>query len=131
PGARRAATPTLTTAFIVGDGCLGVSRPGKPAGFNALDVLYDALGLSGLGGSVGDGRLLSQLAGVYDEKTELFASESPVSVFHCHRADDTVSVPAPWGLLPCPAWLFAQARQRTLLLAPCLQLFRHHRCALH
>jgi hypothetical protein len=106
PGPWPAATPPLTTACIVGDGCLGVSRTGNPVGFNALDVLDAALGLSGLGGSVGDGRLLSQLAGGYDANTARFPSASPVSVFPFHRADDTVSVPAPWGLLPCPAWLF-------------------------
>jgi hypothetical protein len=71
-------------------------------------VLGEAFGLFGLGGGVGDGCLMSQLAGVYDEKTEFFHSVAPVSVFHCHWAGDTAPVPAPWGLLPCPAWLFEQ-----------------------
>ena len=109
PEARRAAPPSLPTAFIVGDGRLGVGRTGKPAGFHALDVLGDALGLFGLGGGVGRGRLLGQLAGVHDEKTELFHGESPVSVFHFHLADDTVPMPAAWRLLPGPARFFEQA----------------------
>ncbi len=106
PKAWLAAPPSLTTAFIVGDGRLGVGRTGKPSGFNALDVLCNALGLVGLGGGVGHGRLLGQLAGVHDEKTELFQSESPVSVFHFHLADDTVPVPASRRLLACPARFF-------------------------
>ena len=125
PEARLAAPPSLPPAFIVGDGRLGVGRTGKPAGFHALDVLGDALGLFGLGGGIGHGRLLGQLAGVHDEKTERFHSEPPVSIFHFHLADDTVPVPAPWGLLPCPARFFEQERQRALLLAPRLQLLPH------
>ena len=58
PGARRATPPSLPPALIVADGCLGVSRTGKPAGFHALDVLGDTLGLFGLGGGIRRGRLL-------------------------------------------------------------------------
>ena len=106
PKARLAAPPSLPSACIVGDGCLSVGRTGKPSGFNALDVLGDAPGLFGLGGAVGRGRLLGQLAGVHDEKPEFFDSKAPISVFHCHRADDTVPVPASRRLLACPARFF-------------------------
>jgi hypothetical protein len=58
PGARRAAPPSLPTAFIVADGCLGVGCTGKPAGFHTLDVLGDTLGLFGLGGGIRRGCLL-------------------------------------------------------------------------
>jgi hypothetical protein len=108
PEARLTAPPSLPPAFIVDDGLFGVGRTGKPSSFNALDVLGDALGLFGLGGGVGNGRLLSQRAGVYNEKTELFHRESPVSVFSFHRAGDTLPMPTPGGLLPCPAWLVEQ-----------------------
>ena len=106
PETRLAAPPSLPPAFIVGDGRLGVGRTGKPSGFNTLDVLGDASSLFGLGGGVGDGRLLSQLAGVDDEKTEGFHRASPVSVFHFHWAGNTLPVPTSGGLLPCPARLF-------------------------
>ena len=58
PGARCAAPPSLPTAFLVADGRLGVGRTGKPAGFHALDVLDDTLGLFGLGGGIRRGCLL-------------------------------------------------------------------------
>jgi hypothetical protein len=111
PEARLAAPPSLPPAFIVGNGRLGISRTGKPAGFHALDVLGDALGLPGLGAAVGRSRLLGQLAGVHDEKPEFFHSESPVSVLYFHRTDDTVPMPVPWRLLPSPTRLFEQQRQ--------------------
>ena len=104
--ARLAAPPSLPSAFRVGEGCLSVGRIGKPSGFNALDGLGDAPGLFGLGGAVGRGRLLGQLAGVHDEKPEFFDSKAPISVFHFHRADDTVPVPASRRLLACPARFF-------------------------
>jgi hypothetical protein len=110
PEARRAAPPSLPTAFIIDEGRFGISRTGKPAGFHALDVLGDALGLFGLGGAVGHPRLLGQLAGVHDEQSECFHSASPVSLFYFHRADDTVPMPAPWGFVPCPTRLFEQQR---------------------
>ena len=103
PEARRAAPPSLPPAFIVGAGRLGVGCTGKPAGFHTLDVLGDALGLFGLGGGVGDGCLMSQLAGVDAEQAEFFYSELPVSVCHFHWADDAAPVPTPWELLPGPA----------------------------
>jgi hypothetical protein len=108
PEVRLAASPSLPPAFIIGESRLGVGRTGKPSGFNALEVRGDALGLCGLGGSGGDGRLLSQRAGVYDEKTQRFHNESPVRVCHFHRASDSLPVPTPGRLLPCPAWLFEQ-----------------------
>ena len=58
PEARLATPPSLPPAFIVADGRLGVGCTGKPAGFHALDVLSDTLGLFGLGGVIGHGRLL-------------------------------------------------------------------------
>jgi hypothetical protein len=106
PEARRAAPPSLPSAFIVGDSRLSVGRTGKPSGFHALDVLGNALGLFGLGGAVGRGRLLGQLPGVHDEKPEVFYSKAPISVFHFHLPDDTVPVPASRRLLACTARLF-------------------------
>ena len=125
PEVRLAAPPTLPSAFIVDDGRLSVGCTSKPAGFYALDVRCDVFSLFGLGGAVGDSCLMSQLAGVYDKKTEFFYRESPVGVFHFHWAGDTAPVPASWGLLPCPARLVAQSWQRRLLLAPPLPLLAH------
>jgi hypothetical protein len=125
PEARLAAPSSLPPAFIVDNGRLGISRTSKPAGFHALDVLGEALGLSGLGAAVGRSRLLGQLAGMHDEKPEFFHSESPVSVLYFHRTDDTVPMPAPWRLLPSPTRLFEQQRQGALLLTPRLQLLPH------
>jgi hypothetical protein len=107
---RVGAYAALPPAFIVGDGRLRVSSTGKPVGFHALDVLGKALGLFGLGGTVGHGCLLGQLAGVHNEKPDLFHRAAPVSVFHFHRADDTVPMPAPWGFLARPTRLFEQQR---------------------
>jgi hypothetical protein len=94
PGVWPAAPLSLSTPFIVGHGRLRIGGTSKPPSFHALDVLGDALGLFGLGGGVGHGRLLGQLAGVHDEKPELFHSAVPVRVFHLHLADDTLSMPA-------------------------------------
>ena len=58
PGARCAAPPSLAAAFVVADGRFGVGCTGKPAGFHALDVLGDTLGLFGLGGGIRRGCLL-------------------------------------------------------------------------
>src|SRR5215471_12531160 len=89
PGLRLAPTPPLSTPFVLRNRRLGVGRAGKPAGCHALDGLSKALGLFGLGGGVGGGRLLSQLAGGHDEKPELFDRASSIRVCHCYRADDT------------------------------------------
>jgi hypothetical protein len=118
PETRRAAPPARPPACIAGNGRLGVGRTGTPAGCHARDGLGDALGLLGVGGGVGAGRLLSQWAGVYAAKTARGHRKPPVRVFHGHWACATVPVPAPSGLLPCPAWLFEQQRQRPLRLAP-------------
>jgi hypothetical protein len=106
PQAGLTAPPTLPTAFIVGDGSLGICRTGKPAGFHALDMLGDPLGLFGLGSRVGCRGLLGQLAGAHNEKPEIFHRVPPVSVFHLYGAEDTLPVPTTWRLLPRPAWLF-------------------------
>src|SRR4029450_1141698 len=94
----RAAPPSLPTAFIVGEGRLSLSCTSKPAGFHALDVLGDALGLFGLGGGVGRGRLLGQLAGVHDQTAYLGHVEAPIRVLHGHAADETLCMPAWWLL---------------------------------
>ena len=101
-----AATPALPPACIVGDGRLSVGRTSKPAGFHALDVFGDTLGLFGLGVAVGGGRLLGSLTGVHDETTEVFQRESPISVFPFYPAHDTAPMPAPWGFLSRPPRLF-------------------------
>ena len=98
-------------------------------GFHAPDVLCNALGLFGLGSGIGYRRLLGQLAGVHDEKTDRFQSAAAVSVFHFHLADDTGPVPTSRRLLAGPARFFEQERQRAVLLAPCLQLLAHRTCA--
>src|ERR687886_1607162 len=71
PEAWRAAPPSLPPAFIVAEGRLGVGCTGKPAGFHALDVLGDTLGLFGLSGGIRRGRLLGSLARVDDQKADL------------------------------------------------------------
>jgi hypothetical protein len=62
PGVRRAAPPSLPTAFIVGDGRLRVGGTGKPSRFHVPDVLCDTLGFLRLGGSIRHSRLVGQLA---------------------------------------------------------------------
>src|SRR4029453_5290306 len=101
-----APTPSLASPFVLCNGCLRVGGTGKPAGFNTLDMFCNSRGLFGLGRGVGHGRLLGQLAGVDEEKTEGFDSQSPVSIFHFHPAGDTAAVPASRGLLTCPARFF-------------------------
>jgi hypothetical protein len=64
-----------------------------------LDVLCDTLDLFGLGGSVGHGGLLGQLAGVHDEKPAFCPSAAPIRVLSFHLADDPVPVPAARRLL--------------------------------
>ena len=118
PGTRRAAPPSLPPAFIVTDGRLRVRRPGTPSGFHALDVLGDTRGLFGLRRDVGPSCLLGSLAGVHNEKPEFFHRETPVSVFYCHRTDDTVSMPASRRLLARPTRFFKQEGQWAVLLAP-------------
>src|SRR5215475_14412161 len=118
-------TPPLASPFIFCNGGLCVGSTGKPAGFHALDVLGNTLGFFGLGDGVGRRRLLGQLAGVHDEKAEVFHSTAPVRVFHFHLADDTAPMPASWSLLTCPARLFQEQGQRPMLPAPDLQLLAH------
>ena len=101
-----AATPALPPACIVGDGRLSVGRTSKPAGFHALAVRGDALGLFGLGGAVGGGCLRGELTGVHDENTEVCQRESSLSVCHCDPAHDTAPRPAPWGFRSRPPRLF-------------------------
>jgi hypothetical protein len=125
PEPQLAAPPSLPTAFIVSDGRLCGGGTGKPAGFHAPDVLWDALGLFGLGSSIGYRCLLSQLAGGHNKKTDRFHSEASVSVFHFHLADDTGPVPTSRCLLAGPSRFFEQERQRAVLLAPHFQLLAH------
>src|SRR5215831_8854315 len=120
-----APTPPLASAFVLGNGRRRIGGTGKPAGFNTRAMFCHPLGLFGLGGGVGHGCLLGQLAGVHDEKTEGRDRASPVSIFHFPLADDTASVPASRGLMPCPARFFEEQGQRALLLAPRLHLLAH------
>ena len=106
PEAWRTAPPSLPTAFLVDYGRLGLSRTGKPAGLHTLEVLSDALGLFRLGGAVGHGRLLGQLARVYDEKAYLCHVLAPVSILHGHATDDTLPMPATRRLLTSTARFF-------------------------
>jgi hypothetical protein len=94
PGARRAAPPSLPTAFIGTEGRLGGGGTGKPAGFHALDGLGDPRGLLALGGGIRRGRLLGSLARVDDQQTSLCHVETPVRVLHGHATDDAVPMPA-------------------------------------
>jgi hypothetical protein len=108
PEAWRAAPPSLSPAFIVAEGRLGVGCTGKPAGFHALDVLGDTLGLFGLSGGIRRGRLLGSLARVDDQKAYLCHVETPVRVLHWHATDDTLSMPASRRLLPGSPRFFEQ-----------------------
>jgi len=94
PGVRRAAPPSLPTAFIGGDGGLGVGRTGKPAGFHPPDVLGKTLGFLGLGRGIRHSALVGPLAGVDHQEAYLCQVEASVSVFHFPLADDTGPVPA-------------------------------------
>jgi hypothetical protein len=106
PEARRAAPPSLPTAFVVADGRLGGGCTGKPAGFHALDVLGDTLGLLGLGGGIRRGCWLGSLARVDDQQTALGHVETPVRVLHGHATDDALPLPASRRLLPGPSRFF-------------------------
>jgi hypothetical protein len=106
-----APTPPLPPTGTFGHSSFRVDGTGKPASVNTLDVLGNTPGLFGLSGGGGDGRLLRQLTGAYNEKAQLFNSEPPLSVFHGHWAGDTAPVSAPWRLLPGPPWLVEQERQ--------------------
>lgn len=125
PGVRRAASPSLPTAFIVGDGGLGVGGTGKPAGFHAPDVLGETLGFRGVGRGIRPSGLVSQLAGVDHQEAYLCHVEASVSVFHFHLADDTGPVPASRRLLAGAARFVEQERQRPMLLAPGLHRLAH------
>jgi hypothetical protein len=108
PEARLAPPSSLPPAFIVADGRLSVRHTGKPASFHALDVLCKACGLFGLGSGSGHGRLLSSRAGVHDEKTECCHRALSISVFHYHRTDDTLPMPASCRLRTGTARFFKQ-----------------------
>src|SRR5262249_6893361 len=118
PEARPAAPPSPPTACIVADGRLGVGRTGKPAGFHALDVRSDTLGLFGLGGGIRRSRLLGQLARVDDQKTYLCHVETPVRVLHGHATDDALPMPASRRPLRGPPRFSEQERQSPVLPAP-------------
>ena len=125
PGVRRAASPSLPTAFIGGDGGLGGGGTGKPAGFHAPDVHCETLGFLGLGRGIRHSGLVSPLAGVDHQEAYLCHVEASVSVFHFHLADDTGPVPASRCLLAGAARFFEHERQRPMLLAPGLHLLAH------
>ena len=97
--------PPLATAFVFCYGCLRGSGTGKPPCFHMLDVLGDTLGLLGLRCGIRHSSLGGPLAGVHDQKAERGHVEAPVRLLHGHQAGDTLPMPAPWRLLPCPAWL--------------------------
>jgi len=118
PGTRRAAPPSLPPAFIVTDGRRRVRRTGKPSGCHALDVLGDTRGLFGWRRDGGPSCVLGSRAGVHNEKPEFFHRETPVSVFYCHRTDDTGPMPASRSLLARPTRFFQQEGQWAVLLAP-------------
>src|SRR5919109_597498 len=80
PETRLATPPSMPPACIVTDGRLGGGGPGKPAGFHALDVLGDTLGLFGLSGGIRRGRLLGSLARVDDQKADLCHVATPVRI---------------------------------------------------
>jgi hypothetical protein len=113
-----APTPPLASAFVLGNARLRIGGTGKPPCFHVLDVRCQMLGFLGLGGGIRLRCLVSQLTGVHDQKAYLGHVEAPVGILYGHWAGDTLPVPAPWRLLPCPAWLFEQERQHLLLLAP-------------
>jgi hypothetical protein len=99
-------TPPLPTPFVLCNSGLGGGGTGNPAGFPALDVRGDTLGLFGLGGGIRRGRLLGSLARVDDEKTDLCHVETPVRVLHGHATDDALPMPASRRLLTGPSRFF-------------------------
>jgi hypothetical protein len=98
PGPWLAATPPLATPFVCRYGGLRIRGTGKPPGFDPLAVVRDPLHLFGLGGGVRRRRLLGQLAGVHDEKSQGLQAHLPVTIFHLHVAYDTLPVPRSWWL---------------------------------
>src|SRR5215471_15635435 len=106
----RAPTPPLAPPFVLRNSRLGVGNTGKPPRFNVSDVLCDTL------------RFL---------KAYLGHGEAPIRVLHGHAADDTLSMPASWRLLPGPTRFFEQQGQRPVLLAPRFHLLAHRTRARH
>jgi hypothetical protein len=103
-----APTPTLAPPFVLCNSRLCVGNTGKPPRFNVSDVLCDTLRFLGLGGGICHRRLVGQLARVDDQKAYLGHVEAPIRVLHGHAADDTLSMPAAWRLLPGPTRFFEQ-----------------------
>jgi hypothetical protein len=103
PRPGRAPPPPLAPPFVLGHSRLCGGNTGKPPRFHVSDVRGDTLGFLGLGGGICHRRLVGQRARVDDQQAYLGHVEAPIGVLPGHAADDTLSMPAAWWLLPGPA----------------------------
>ena len=117
-----APAPPLAAAFVVSHGCRRIGGPGNPSRCHVLAVRGQPLSFLGVGGGIRHRSLVGHRAGGHDEQAEFGPVEAPVRVLHGPQAGDTLPVPAPGRLLPCPTWLFEQERPPLLRLAPRLYL---------
>src|SRR4029450_10912503 len=120
-----APTPTPAPPLVLCNSRLCVGNKSKPPRFKRSGVLCDTLRFLGLCGGICHRRLVGQLARVDDQKAYLGHIEAPIRVLHGHAADDTLSMPASWRLLPGPTRFFEQQGQRPVLLAPGFHLVAH------
>jgi hypothetical protein len=121
----RAPTPPLAPPVVLCQSRLGGGTTGKPPRVNVSDVLGDTLRFLGVGRGIGHRRLGGQLARVDDQQASLGHVEAPIRVLHGDAADDTLSRPASWRLLPGPPRFFEPQGQRPVLLAPRFHLLAH------
>jgi hypothetical protein len=97
-----APTPPLAPPCVLCTSRLCVGNTGKPPHFTVSDGLCDTLRFLGLGRGICHRRLVGPLARVDAQKASLGHVEAPIRVLHGHAADDTLSMPASWRLLPGP-----------------------------
>src|SRR5262245_15889325 len=125
PGRRLAPPPPLPPPVVRRHRRRGVSRPGTPAGCDALPVLGDPFGFLGVGGGIGCSGLLGHRARGDAQPAARCHVVAPLRLRHGHAAPDTLPLPAARRLWPGPARFVAHAGHRRLLRAPTLAGLPH------
>src|SRR4029453_998665 len=118
PGLGTAASPARPPVLILRDRRFGIRRTGKPASLHALHVLCNSSSFLLLGGGIGLGLLLRQLARMHHHKAERFERYSSVAVLNLHLPAHTLSMPAARRFILGPPRLLQQEGQGGLLLPP-------------